>query len=143
MSNESTDDVAPSTGAPASSPPDPGQGQPPVSPMSDEKLVVGIPGIVLGGTGVHKFYLGYQKEGIMLLVALLLGWVPLRLPSLELWKGFLISRKRMRDPIAFTRCLASLGSDRDRKTCLQKKTPAVRPGSFIWGLSDRSQLAPG
>lgn len=36
---------------------------------SEKKLVAGILGIVLGGLGVHKFYLGYTKEGIIQLVA--------------------------------------------------------------------------
>lgn len=37
-----------------------------------EKLVAGLLGIFLGGLGIHKFYLGYNKEGlIMLLVSLL------------------------------------------------------------------------
>ncbi len=36
------------------------------------KVVAGILGILLGSLGVHKFYLGYNKEGlIMLLVSLL------------------------------------------------------------------------
>jgi len=39
---------------------------------ADKKLVAGICGILLGGFGVHKFILGYQTEGvIMLLVSLL------------------------------------------------------------------------
>ncbi|MFT3990993.1 MAG: NINE protein [Luteolibacter sp.] len=41
-------------------------------PSADKKLVAGLLGILLGGFGVHKFYLGYTKEGlIMLLVSLL------------------------------------------------------------------------
>lgn len=42
--------------------------------MSDERLVVGIPGIVLGGIGVHKFYSRYQKEGIIQLGGFLCGF---------------------------------------------------------------------
>jgi len=39
---------------------------------ADKKLVAGILGIVVGGFGIHKFILGYQKEGlIMLLVSVL------------------------------------------------------------------------
>jgi len=39
---------------------------------SDKKIVAGILGIVLGGFGIHKFILGYQREGlIMLLVSVL------------------------------------------------------------------------
>lgn len=39
---------------------------------ADKKLAAGICGIVVGSLGVHKFILGYQTEGvIMLLVSLL------------------------------------------------------------------------
>lgn len=41
---------------------------------TDKKLVVGILAIVLGSLGIHKFYLGYQTEGIiMLAVTLVVG----------------------------------------------------------------------
>jgi len=32
---------------------------------AEKKLVAGIFGILLGGLGIHKFYLGYTKEGII------------------------------------------------------------------------------
>ena len=35
------------------------------------KVVAGVLGILLGGLGVHKFYLGYTKEGIIQLVVTL------------------------------------------------------------------------
>ena len=39
---------------------------------ADKKIVAGILGIVVGGLGIHKFILGYQKEGMtMLLVSVL------------------------------------------------------------------------
>ena len=39
---------------------------------ADKKIVASILGIVIGGLGIHKFILGYQKEGlIMLLVSVL------------------------------------------------------------------------
>jgi TM2 domain-containing membrane protein YozV len=39
---------------------------------ADKKVVAGILGIVVGGFGIHKFILGYQREGIiMLLVSVL------------------------------------------------------------------------
>lgn len=39
---------------------------------ADKKIIAGILGIVVGAFGIHKFVLGYQKEGlIMLLVSLL------------------------------------------------------------------------
>lgn len=36
--------------------------------QKDKKLVAGLLGIFLGGFGVHKFYLGYTKEGVIQLV---------------------------------------------------------------------------
>ena len=36
--------------------------------QKDKKLIAGLLGIFLGGFGVHKFYLGYSKEGIIQLV---------------------------------------------------------------------------
>ncbi len=44
-------------------------------PGADKKIAAGICGIVLGGFGVHKFILGYQNEGIILLSAYLIGLV--------------------------------------------------------------------
>jgi hypothetical protein len=39
---------------------------------ADKKIIAGILGIVAGGFGIHKFILGYKKEGmIMLLVSVL------------------------------------------------------------------------
>lgn len=39
---------------------------------ADKKVLAGILGIVVGGFGIHKFILGYQREGlIMLLVSVL------------------------------------------------------------------------
>ena len=48
--------------------------------FKDKKIAAGICGIILGAFGVHKFILGYTKEGtIMLLVTVLslgfLGWI--------------------------------------------------------------------
>ena len=39
--------------------------------QKDKKLVAGLLGILLGGFGVHKFYLGYTKEGVIQLVVTL------------------------------------------------------------------------
>lgn len=44
-------------------------------PGADKKLVAGICGILLGGFGIHKFILGYQNEGIILLAIYLVGIV--------------------------------------------------------------------
>ena len=41
-------------------------------PGADKKIAAGICGILLGALGIHKFILGYTKEGlIMLLVTVL------------------------------------------------------------------------
>lgn len=40
----------------------------------NKKILVGILAIVFGQLGVHKFILGYQKEGIILLVATVIGY---------------------------------------------------------------------
>ena len=69
--------------APPAPAPAPGYAPPPASPAvaSDKsKVAAGVFGILLGSLGVHKFYLGYTKEGvIMLLVSVLsfglLAWV--------------------------------------------------------------------
>jgi len=37
-------------------------------PGAEKKLTAGICGILLGGLGVHKFILGYTKEGIIQIV---------------------------------------------------------------------------
>ena len=42
---------------------------------AEKKLAAGLCGILLGGFGVHKFILGYQQEGIILLSAYLIGLV--------------------------------------------------------------------
>ena len=42
---------------------------------ADKKIAAGLCGILLGGFGVHKFVLGYQQEGIILLSVYLIGLV--------------------------------------------------------------------
>ncbi len=37
-------------------------------PQENKKLVAGILGILLGGFGIHKFILGYTKEGIIQII---------------------------------------------------------------------------
>ena len=41
----------------------------------NKKILAGVLAIVLGWAGIHKFILGYQKEGIILLAASLIGFV--------------------------------------------------------------------
>ncbi len=47
--------------------------QPPHDPnyRSEKKLASGILAILLGALGVHKFYMGYPKEGVLLLLSTL------------------------------------------------------------------------
>ncbi len=40
---------------------------------SDKKVVSGVVAILLGALGIHKFILGYTTEGIIMLVASLVG----------------------------------------------------------------------
>ena len=54
-----------SEGAPQAAPQAAPQG--PV-PGADKKILAGLLGIFLGAFGIHKFVLGYQKEGIIMLV---------------------------------------------------------------------------
>jgi TM2 domain-containing membrane protein YozV len=51
----------------------------------NKKLLAGLLGIFLGAFGVHKFILGYNKEGIILLVLTLIGIVT----SCLLFGGFI------------------------------------------------------
>jgi TM2 domain-containing membrane protein YozV len=44
-------------------------------PGADKKIAAGLCGILLGGFGVHKFILGYQQEGIILLAVSLVSWI--------------------------------------------------------------------
>lgn len=63
-------------------PPQTGYAAPAAAPAGDkQKMVAGILAILLGSFGVHKFYLGYQKEGIIMLVAWLAGWLTFGLVS--------------------------------------------------------------
>ena len=47
----------------------------------NKKLLAGILGIVVGGLGVHKFILGYNKEGIIMLVVGVVGWFLCAIPT--------------------------------------------------------------
>lgn len=45
----------------------------------DEKsnVVAGLLALFLGGLGIHKFYLGYNQEGVILLVGTVVSWIML------------------------------------------------------------------
>ena len=50
---------------------------PPPGPSGDasKKIPAGILGILLGTLGIHKFYLGYNKEGIIMLAVAIVGGI--------------------------------------------------------------------
>lgn len=54
----------------------------PKPPGADKKVLAGILGIVLGGFGVHKFILGYNTEGIIMVVVWFVGLFLCGIPSL-------------------------------------------------------------
>ena len=60
-------------GAPAAPPgtygqPYPGNAVAPYDPQAKSKIVAGLLGIFLGGFGVHRFYLGYTKIGVIQII---------------------------------------------------------------------------
>ena len=40
---------------------------------AEKKIIAGVLGILLGSIGVHKFFLGYIKEGIIMLLITFIG----------------------------------------------------------------------
>jgi TM2 domain-containing membrane protein YozV len=44
-------------------------------PGAEKKIAAGLCGILLGGLGIHKFVLGYQQEGIIMLSVFLVSFV--------------------------------------------------------------------
>ena len=53
----------------------PAPSPPPVTGKDKDKVVAGILGILLGALGIHKFYLGYTKEGVIMLLVSLVGGI--------------------------------------------------------------------
>jgi TM2 domain-containing membrane protein YozV len=41
---------------------------------TNNKVLVGILGILLGALGIHKFFLGYTKEGVIMLLVTILSF---------------------------------------------------------------------
>ncbi len=41
--------------------------------LSDQKLIIGLVAIFLGSLGIHKFMLGYNHEGMLMLAGTVLG----------------------------------------------------------------------
>jgi TM2 domain-containing membrane protein YozV len=52
-----------------------GSPQKPAGSRDCNRLVAGLLAIFLGCLGIHKFYLGYQQEGIILLLCGTVGWL--------------------------------------------------------------------
>jgi len=46
------------------------------------KVVAGLLGIFLGGLGIHKFYLGHSKPGLIMLLSWLFGGLLLWIPTI-------------------------------------------------------------
>lgn len=49
---------------------------------SSKKIAAALLAFFLGAFGAHKFYLGYQKQGIIMLLVFIFGWILLGIPSL-------------------------------------------------------------
>ena len=64
---------ATSPAAPAAVPTPPQYSQTAQPPQSKSKVAAGLLAIFLGGLGIHKFYLGYTTQGIILLLVSFLG----------------------------------------------------------------------
>lgn len=45
------------------------------APASKDRIVAGLLGIFLGSLGIHKFYLGYTKAGVIMLLITLVGGI--------------------------------------------------------------------
>ena len=52
------------------------------SDVSSKKIAAALFAFFLGAFGAHKFYLGYTKEGVIMLLVFLFGFILLGLPSI-------------------------------------------------------------
>tara|TARA_X000000368_G_scaffold108454_1_gene84269 strand:+ start:1945 stop:2424 length:480 start_codon:yes stop_codon:yes gene_type:complete len=48
----------------------------------NKQVAAGVLALCLGWFGIHKFYLGYTKQGVLTLVAFLFGWILLFIPNI-------------------------------------------------------------
>jgi TM2 domain-containing membrane protein YozV len=60
----------------------PGPAAPGPIPGAEKKIVSGILAILLGWLGIHKFYLGYTVEGVIMLVLGVAGFLLCGIPTL-------------------------------------------------------------
>lgn len=71
---------------PGYAPPQPQQPFQPVPVATKSRTAAGILGILLGGLGIHKFYLGYSTAGlVMLLISLVAGVFSFGIASCVIW----------------------------------------------------------
>ncbi|MFM2480087.1 TM2 domain-containing protein [Celerinatantimonas sp. YJH-8] len=49
---------------------------------SSKKIAAAILAFFLGGFGAHKFYLGYTKQGVIMLLIFLFGFILIGIPSM-------------------------------------------------------------
>ncbi len=63
------------------------------SDVSSKKMVAGILGILLGGLGIHKFYLGITTPGVIMLLGTLLCIGAWLMPIIGLIEGILYLTK--------------------------------------------------
>jgi len=54
----------------------------PASRGGSKKIAAALFAFFLGAFGAHKFYLGYTKQGVIMLLVFLLGFILLGIPSL-------------------------------------------------------------
>lgn len=52
---------------------------------SKDKLLAGLLAIFLGGFGIHKFYLGCNKAGIIMLLLSIFGFILFMIPTFIIW----------------------------------------------------------
>ncbi|MFQ3225044.1 MAG: TM2 domain-containing membrane protein YozV [Lentimonas sp.] len=72
---------------------------------SEKKIAAGILGILLGGLGVHKFILGYTKEGVIMLAVWIVGLIlfglgPMIMGIIGLIEGIIYLTKTDEDFVA-------------------------------------------
>lgn len=64
--------------------PDPG-GPQPARHYGKSRMVAGLLALFFGSVGAHKFYLGYNRAGLIMLAVTALGWLLFFIPSGVVW----------------------------------------------------------
>lgn len=66
--------------------PDPGAPRPALAQFGQKnRIVAALLAFFLGGFGFHKFYLGYNGAGLVMLACALLGWILFLIPTGIVW----------------------------------------------------------